>query len=65
MDELSLELLLQNVQEVTLLESARAMEGVKFLHGVSRRTLTFQFVLVEPALRECLRWAGVGRREQV
>ena len=57
MDALCLEHLIQDVREVPLLEAARAMEGVRFLHGLSRRTLTFQYLLVEPALRECLRWA--------
>ena len=57
MDALHLELLFQDVPDAPLLEAARAMEGVKFLHGVSKRTLTFQCLLVEPALVECLRWA--------
>ena len=43
----------------SLLAAARAMEGVEFFHGTRRRTMTFSFALVEPALIVCLEWAEV------
>ena len=57
MDPLSLEYIFQNVPLVSLLDAARAMEGVEFYHGERRVTMKFRFALVEPALRVCLEWA--------
>jgi hypothetical protein len=57
-DPFFLELLLNDVELVGLLDAARSLEGVSFLHGGTQQMTIFRFATVEPALRGCIEWAS-------
>ena len=56
-DPFAFELIFHDVPLVGLMDAAREMEGVVFLHGHAQRTRTFSFETIEPALHVCLAWA--------
>ena len=56
-DPFFFELLLQEEPLVTLLEAARAMHGVEFLHGGTGKTQRFDFEVIKQTLDVCLEWA--------
>ena len=65
-DPFFFELLLQDEPLVTLLGAARAMDQLEFLHpGPPSQRRRFDYVLIEPGLRECLEWAEVHGPEDV
>ena len=51
------EQLLDSVPLLSLVDTAREMDGVLFYHGVRKCSVIFDFQLVEPALCGCLEWA--------
>jgi hypothetical protein len=57
-DPFFLELLLNDVALVGLLDAARSLEGVFFLHGVTHAMTRFCFATAEPSLRRCIEWAS-------
>ena len=46
-DPYVLELILNAVPKVSLLDAARAMDGVEFWHGGQKRSMTFEFLRAE------------------
>jgi len=58
LDPFTFEFVFHDVPLVSLIDAAREMEGVVFLHGQAQRTRTFSFETAEPALRVCLAWAA-------
>lgn len=64
-DPFFFEYLLNNVPLVPLLDAARKLDGVEFLHGTRQQMMTFSFVKGEPALRACLEWAAAFDLEDV
>ena len=57
-DPFFLELLLNDVALVGLLDAARSLEGVNFLHGGKQSMTRFCFATAEPSLRGCIAWAS-------
>jgi len=58
-DPYVLELILNAVPKVSLLDAARAMDGVVFWHGKRQQLLTFNFLRAESCVRDCLVWAEI------
>jgi hypothetical protein len=57
-DPFFLELLLNDVPLVGLLDAARSLEGMEFLHGAKQSMVRFCFATTEPSLRGCIEWAS-------
>jgi len=64
-DPFFFEYLLNSVSLVPLLDAARELDGVEFLHGTRQQMMQFSFVKGEPALRACLEWAATCDLEDV
>ena len=56
-DSLFFEFLLNDEPLVSLLDAAKAMDGVEFLHGACNQRRKFSFATAEPDVRNCLDWA--------